>query len=114
MITWLVLALLWLAISFLALQPQPQAAPSSGWDKFDHLAAFAALGFVACWARRGRGPAAVLIVLCVYGGVIEWLQMSIPGRSAEWGDWAADLLGASLGAAIFWLAQRWRQRRREG
>ena len=98
------LQLLWgalfLLVSFLALQPQPEGPPSTGWDKLDHLAAFAALSALGCLIRGARPVSWVLAGLCAYGGLIEVLQMGIEGRGAEWGDWGADVLGVLLG----WLA----------
>ena len=97
--------LLFVLVSVLALQPQPQGPPSSGSDKIDHLLAFAALGAVGAWALCGRGLRGLALGLCAYGGLIELLQMHIPGRGAEWGDWGADTLGVLLGWAVYRVAE---------
>ena len=100
------LAALWLAlfgaISVLALAPQPVGPPSTGWDKLDHLAAFAVLSGIGSLVLAGRRVGWLLLGLCAYGGLIEWLQMGIEGRAAEWGDWLADVAGVLLG----WLASK--------
>jgi len=47
-------------------------------------------------------------VLLVYGGLIEVLQLFVPGRSAEWGDLLADGIGIvfGIGLAAFVLRPR--------
>lgn len=94
------LALLLLAVSVLALLPAPRAGPDLGWDKVNHLAAFAALSFSAMLGWRGPRPLqiGVLLALFGYGGLIELLQMFVPNRSAEWSDLLADAIGIGLGA----------------
>ena len=96
------LLLLIAAVSYLALTPQPPAGVDLGWDKLNHVAAFTALAFSAC---RGfpdsRGTR--LVVLCAllaFGGLIEVLQYFVPGRSSEWGDLLADVIGIASGAFI--------------
>jgi len=101
----LVLLLLLLAvISWLALSPAPPRNINTGWDKANHLLAFATLFLVArrAWPGRGLQLAGALLV---YGGLIEILQMQVPGRSGEWPDLLADGLGLGL-AALLELALR--------
>lgn len=105
----LLLALLLLAISYLALAPAPPRTLDSGWDKANHLLAFATLAFSAHFAwtaarvRRLWAPAALL----GYGVLIELLQSQIPGRSADARDVLADALGIAAGLALAALLQRW-------
>jgi VanZ family protein len=42
----------------------------------------------------------------LYGLTDEFHQRFVPHRSAELGDWAADTLGAALGALLAWLVLR--------
>ncbi len=105
--------LLWLLaalVGVLALLPAPPQQIDLGWDKLNHLAAFAALGWCAMFGWRGPRTVrlAVLLALLAYGGAIELLQMQVPNRSAEWGDLLADGLGLGLGAllALGWLRRR--------
>lgn len=80
-------------VTAICLNPQAPHSPLPS-DKLDHLLAFAALGVgLACGRRH---PTAWIAAVALWGGVIELIQGQI-GRSAEWGDWAADSLGASLG-----------------
>ena len=106
--TTLVLLITWLCLR-----------PSSGgdqWfpyaDKFQHAAAFLALGgLLLALAERAR-YAAVCAALLAFGGAIEVAQYLMPyGRSAEWADLAADGLGILLAAlASLAIRESWLQR----
>ncbi len=48
--------------------------------------------------RRAR--LLLLIMLFGYGGLIEVLQLFLPGRSCEWSDLFADSAGIVLGAIM--------------
>lgn len=102
------LALLVLVVSYLALTPAPLEGSESGLDKVGHLLAFAALafsGYLSFPASRGT-RIALLCGLFAYGGLIEVLQLLVPGRSSEWGDLLADGLGVALGAGLAALLAR--------
>lgn len=103
----LLFLLLAVAVAVLSLMPSPPQQAGLGWDKLDHLVAFAALALCAFLGWRGGRAArvAVLLLLLAYGGAIEVLQMQVPNRQAEWGDLLADALGIGLGAvlALWWL-----------
>ena len=72
----------------------PPPAPD-GSDKVVHLIAFAALSFPL--ARTGRfGLLPVFVGASAFGGLIELIQPSF-NRSADVGDWVADILGVTLG-----------------
>lgn len=97
-----VLVSLVLAVSYLALTPAPLEGSYSGLDKVGHVMAFMALsfaGYLAFPAARGTRTA-LLCGLFAYGGLIELLQLFVPGRSSEWGDLIADGLGIALGAGL--------------
>ncbi|KAF0812198.1 hypothetical protein IGB42_03186 [Andreprevotia sp. IGB-42] len=81
----------------LALIPST-ASPSTGWDKSNHLLAFAVLTFLARRAWPGR-TWPVLLGLVAFGGLIEILQAFTPDRSADWDDLLAD----SISIAAMWL-----------
>ena len=97
---WLFAALA-IVVAFLALVPAPPPSLSSGWDKLNHVVAFAALAWVACrgWAARPAATACALVGVLVFGAAIEAMQMFVATRSAELGDLLADAAGTSLGAA---------------
>ncbi|MCD9121605.1 VanZ family protein [Cupriavidus sp. UGS-1] len=86
------------AVLTLALMPPAAPMPTTGWDKSNHLLAFATLGVLG-WRAYPSRPWLVPIGLLVYGGLIEWLQSMTPYRSAD----AIDVLADGLGLALGWL-----------
>lgn len=109
-LVWRVLFLLLVtAISWLAFSPMPPVSVDLGWDKANHLAAFASLTFVGLQCLRpGRRRAwAVVIALLVYGLLIEAIQSQVPGRSADARDVLADMIGVAIGILVHALVTRW-------
>jgi VanZ family protein len=104
------LLLLAAAIAALALLPAPPKQMDLGWDKLNHLAAFAALGLCAVFGWRSSRAArlSVRLALLAFGGAIELLQLQVPNRSGEWADLGADAIGIGIGAmlALLWLCLR--------
>lgn len=99
------------AITALALAPRPPASADLGWDKLNHLAAFAALGLLGRLAWPAHGLARWAVGLLVYGGLLEIAQGLTPNRQAEWGDLLADAIGLLIGGALALGWQRWQQTR---
>ena len=97
----LLLVTLVAALLYLGSRPGIEVViPSPPWDKLAHLVVFggfAALGWVVLGARSYLGP--VLIVAGI-GLVDETLQHFSPGRTADAGDIAADLVGAIIAMLI--------------
>lgn len=95
------------------LVPRPPPTIDTGWDKANHLLAFAAPMFagLVAWVWNG-GPRALAMWLgaglWAWGGLVELLQGLLPPRSADWRDWLADGLGVLLGLGLFRALQRWR------
>jgi VanZ family protein len=101
-----VLALLLLGCSWLAFAPNPPPAADTGWDKLNHVLAFAALAFTARQGFPRASAASIVPALLAYGVFIELVQSQIPARSAE----PADVLGDAAGIAVGWLlAAAWRR-----
>jgi VanZ family protein len=98
------LALLLIAITWLALTPSPPQQADLGWDKLNHLTAFATLSVVAMLGRCGSFGR-VGSALLGYGALIEVLQAFTPTRACEWTDWLADGVGITLGLLLvaLWL-----------
>eukprot|EP00759_Apiculatamorpha_spiralis_P023917 PhF_6_TR27414/c0_g2_i1/m.40344 len=94
-----------LALLVLSLMPASISAPSTGWDKSNHALGFAALAFLAHWARPASIPMALLGLLG-YGALIEGLQSLTPDRLAEWSDLWADGVGLLVGAVLALMVQR--------
>ena len=104
---WLALA----AITLLALAPKPPPAADLGWDKFNHVAAFALLGLLAraAWPRASWWRWA--LALLVYGALLELAQGQTPNRHAEWADLLADAIGLVAAASVAGPAAAWRRSR---
>jgi VanZ family protein len=96
------LAVLATIVALLALMPAPPPQADLGWDKLNHAAAFAAMGWCAVFGWRDARAVlpAVLLALLAFGGAIELLQLLVPTRSAEWADWLADGVGIAAGTLL--------------
>ena len=87
--------------------PGPASAIS---DTVLHMTGYAGLALVTLRATaRGRWSgvtagalAAALVIATVHGLTVEWEQMYVPGRFAEWRDVGNDVLGALLGLIPAW------------
>ena len=86
----------------------------TGADKVAHLGLYGVLGFLVARAlllpRRRVVMVAALAWITVFAMLDEVHQHWIPGRDASIADWAADVLGATLGLLaatyLFSLAPR--------
>lgn len=88
-----------LAVLALALTPTASRIATTGWNKTNHLLAFAVLAWLGLKAYP-RHAAAVLIGLFAYGALVEILQVFIPSRAADWTDLIANILGLLLGWGV--------------
>jgi VanZ family protein len=87
--------------------PGPAAAVS---DTVLHMSGYAGLAVLALRATaRGRWAgvtvgalAAALVIATIHGVTVEWMQMFVPSRAAEWRDVGNDVLGALLALAPAW------------
>lgn len=75
----------------------------SNGDKWGHMCAYFVLAiclFWPLWRDKASGWKTCLLTLLLpafYGGLMEILQgLYFPPRTAEWGDWFADVIGAVL------------------
>lgn len=114
-------AFIWLSLTF---SPRPGGDPGwldellarlaplvegTGADKLVHAVLFAVLAFLVLRSLRAAGPiprvwrVAVVVVVALYGGLTEWVQASLPARTASWGDFVADLAGAAV--VGWWLGR---------
>jgi VanZ family protein len=96
-----------LAVLILSLMPPAPKMPDTGWDKSNHLLAFAALAALGMQAFPGR-QRGLLVALLAYGGLIEGLQSLTPYRFADWADLLADAVGVLLGWGLASVWARWR------
>ncbi|MBZ4651286.1 MAG: hypothetical protein JG761_86 [Proteiniphilum sp.] len=82
----------------------PEMPKGISWDKVAHYGLFFLLSSVSLYdydklhngsPSRGRWIFWGFLLPVLYGGVIELLQLYLfTSRSAEWGDWIADLAGS--------------------
>ena len=87
--------------------PGPAAAVS---DTVLHMTGYAGLAVLTLRATsRGKwvgvtfgAMTLALVIATVHGLTVEWLQMYVPTRSAEWRDVVNDVLGALLGLLPAW------------
>ena len=92
-----------------AMSKVPEAAAAVG-DSWLHIAGYAGLAVLTLRATsRGRWAgvtfgalALALVIATVHGLTVEWVQMQVPTRSAEWRDVANDVFGALLGLLPVW------------
>lgn len=113
---WLITISVTVIITLLLLLPQPlpddmyQIQWFDGADKVVHALMFAALGgaiITDCRLSKVRARHIVVMIAIAtlaataYGGIMEliqdWLGM---GREGSWGDFAADAIGAAIGAIL--------------
>ena len=87
------------AVLVLALAPAPPQVITTGWDKTNHLLAFAVM-LVLGRAAFPRREMTLMLLLLAFGGLIELLQYFVAYRSAEWGDWLADAVGLLVGWGV--------------
>jgi VanZ family protein len=90
-------------------------------DKLIHTFMYVALAFFlwydtysACNPTSGGRLLLSIILLfpTIYGGFIEIIQdLFFPPRTAEWLDWAADIVGSVIGfmLALFLLRKKWKK-----
>jgi VanZ family protein len=101
----LVLALMICSYGFLK---DVSGVPSS-WmpnDKLMHLGVFMVLMLLWQLSFHGRTLAG-LVLMSMYGGLIELAQHYLTVRQGDWWDWLADICGILL-ALLLW---RWRPAR---
>ena len=84
-------------------QPFAVGLVPAPWDKLAHMAVYAVLACAIGFASRRHGPSAMLIGFVgalLVGGLDEFSQMHLPGRTAEVDDLVADAVGAALGTVV--------------
>ncbi len=95
LLAWLLAA----AVSFATLGP-PELRPHSGFGQDgEHALAFVLVGlaFGLAYSRRRFAISAVAVLLI---GLLELMQLWVPGRHARLEDFIVDALAASIGFAL--------------
>jgi len=95
------------ALTVAALTPIDQLPPQvmNVWDKAQHALGF---GWLALWGLLAfpHHPGRIALVVLLWGGVIELLQIATGWRYGEWLDWLADGIGILL---VYLSFQLWRR-----
>lgn len=69
------------------------------WDKLAHATFFLVLAFLLRYLSL---PGIFVIAVAMLVGMAdEILQAFLPGRTAGWDDWLADVVGATLAVILF-------------
>ena len=77
------------------------------WDKAAHLAVYGALTALLWLGAGGRMTFTVIAAVVAIGGLDELHQAGLPGREADVGDFAVDVLaGVAAGALMLIYARR--------
>jgi len=69
-------------------------------DKVAHLTVFGGLAFLMVSGFRGARLLLCFVSVAMAGVVDEAHQWFIPGRHADWGDLAADVVAAATGVMV--------------
>ena len=112
-----VLAVLWTAFIVFSLLSEPSGIPKFPWltqpgvDKLIHAILFGIEALLIVWAMSQtpfRMLLAVVLIWCfVLGGLLELAQYYwIDGRSGDWSDLLADMVGSVLAILVFIKASR--------
>ena len=87
-------------------------------DKWAHGVMYLVLALVMLWDNKKVGiPASyswmiVVLFSAIFGGFIEILQEQFfYPRTGDWMDWVADCIGTWVGTGIWYIGQKWHERR---
>jgi len=75
-----------------------------------HFGYYAVLTVLLVVATGGRGAWLAALVVIAVGAADELYQSTVPQRQADWLDFAADIVGALVAAALFVQIARGRAR----
>ncbi|RUO40120.1 hypothetical protein CWE15_08220 [Aliidiomarina taiwanensis] len=85
--------------------PKPSALSFEHADKVAHFTVFFVLTLTMHLAFRPRVWTGLLLMLG-YGVLVEVIQHQVPGRGAELLDVVADMAGATMFYAFWWVSKR--------
>jgi len=90
-----------LVIGVLSLVPGDDRPHTGLPGGLEHVAAYVIAGFLLRLAYHERLSAIrVILLLTVYGAILELAQLWVPGRSGKLIDITADFAGASIGVLV--------------
>jgi len=75
-----------------------------GSDKVAHASLYAVLGATLAWGRKGvlspPGHWVMILIGALYGATDEFHQAFVRGRTPDWADWSADVMGVAVGYVL--------------
>lgn len=99
-------------------EPHVTLPPVTDMDKWAHGVMYLVLALVMLWDNKKVGiPASyswviVVLLAAIFGGFIEILQeYFFYPRTGDWMDWLADCTGTWVGTGIWYIGQKWHERR---
>lgn len=99
-------------------EPHVTLPPVTDMDKWAHGVMYLVLALVMLWDNKKVGiPASyswviVVLLAAIFGGFIEILQEQFfYPRTGDWMDWLADCIGTWVGVGIWYIGQKWHERR---
>ncbi len=97
-------------IAILSLVPG-EARPHTGFPgQIEHVLAYFLTALLLGVHQRTLASVAILaLALCAYAGILETLQVWVPGRNAQLIDFAASSCGALSGVSLSTVFLRFRQ-----
>lgn len=103
----LLAALTVLLLFYLGAQPFAVNLIPEPWDKLAHFTAFAFISVLIWIGSGGLRPWILVTLISVVGGLDEWHQRSLPGRSADLTDLLVDISAASaIALGCMFLSRR--------
>lgn len=107
-----------IAYGCLLRKPPYMLPPIENGDKWAHWLVFMVLTLVLLWDSKKAGLQSwrmwvlAMVFPIVYGGFIEILQeLYFYPRTGDWVDWLYDTIGMLIGVTIWWIGQKWYERR---
>ena len=99
-------------------EPHVTLPPVTDMDKWAHGVMYLVLALVMLWDNKKVGIQAsyswmiVVLFSAIFGGFIEILQEQFfYPRTGDWMDWVADCIGTWVGVGIWYIGQKWHERR---
>ncbi len=94
-------------IEYLATATAGVESVTLGWDKLNHVVAFAVLYVLISFSFKKLGTVYRVLLLFAFGLQIEIVQSFLPPREFSSFDAVADMVGIVIGMAIYPFAARW-------
>ena len=108
---WLPVAVCMAAMYYGAIMPLVPT-PIADWftDTVLHIGAYVVLALLTVRATAGgqsrgvtsRALLLAFVISMLHGFSVEWIQMYVPTRFAEWRDLANDVIGTAVGLGAAW------------